>query len=136
MSANITAARRRCECRLLVSDALLEASAVISRRWRRSHQIAPSYRALRLRVSNGMVGQGPQVGIAIGKKAKHGTEQGATDAPRPMSMTQIEMRPATPNDYDFALTLYLESVKPLLVALNRWEEERVLSRFAQGFKLE
>jgi ribosomal protein S18 acetylase RimI-like enzyme len=39
-------------------------------------------------------------------------------------------------DYPFALTSYLESTKPLLIALSRWDEEKILSRFAQSFKLD
>src|SRR5687768_516797 len=45
-------------------------------------------------------------------------------------------RAARIEDYDFALALYLESTKPLLIALGRWDEERILSRFADGYKLE
>jgi len=36
-------------------------------------------------------------------------------------------------DYVFALASYLDSTKPLLVALDRWDEERILSRFADSF---
>ena len=36
-------------------------------------------------------------------------------------------------DYGFALASYLESTKPLLVALNQWDEEKILARFAQSF---
>jgi len=36
-------------------------------------------------------------------------------------------------DYDFALATYLASTKPLLIALGRWDEERVVSRFAGSF---
>jgi ribosomal protein S18 acetylase RimI-like enzyme len=53
-----------------------------------------------------------------------------------MLMPELTLRPARMGDYDFALALYLESVKPLLLALGRWDEERILSRFAEGFKLE
>jgi len=53
-----------------------------------------------------------------------------------MLMPELTLRPARIGDYDFALALYLESVKPLLQALGRWDEERILSRFADGFKLE
>ena len=51
-------------------------------------------------------------------------------------MPELTLRPARIGDYDFALALYLESVKPLLLAIGRWDEERILSRFADGFKLE
>jgi len=39
-------------------------------------------------------------------------------------------------DYDFALASYLESTKPLLLALGRWDEQKILARFAQSFKPE
>ena len=51
-------------------------------------------------------------------------------------MPELTLRAARIGDYDFALALYLESMKPLLMALGRWDEERILSRFADGFKLE
>jgi ribosomal protein S18 acetylase RimI-like enzyme len=37
-------------------------------------------------------------------------------------------------DYDFALALYLDSTRPLLIAQGRWDEEEILSRFAKSFK--
>lgn len=37
-------------------------------------------------------------------------------------------------DYPFALALYLESTAPLLIALGRWDEQKVLSRFSESFK--
>jgi len=48
----------------------------------------------------------------------------------------VSRRPARMEDYGFALALYLKSTKPLLVALGRWDEDRVFSRFSDGFKLE
>jgi ribosomal protein S18 acetylase RimI-like enzyme len=48
----------------------------------------------------------------------------------------LTLRPARDEDHGFALALYLESTKPLLIALRRWDEEQLLARFAQGFKLE
>jgi GNAT superfamily N-acetyltransferase len=39
-------------------------------------------------------------------------------------------------DYDFALASYLESTKPLLIALGRWDEGKILSRFAETFRPE
>lgn len=51
-------------------------------------------------------------------------------------MTKISLRPGQPDDYDFAIALYLESTKPLLVALGLWDENRVVDRFWDGFKPE
>jgi ribosomal protein S18 acetylase RimI-like enzyme len=47
---------------------------------------------------------------------------------------KITLRAARSADFDFALTLYLESTKPLLLDLGHWDEERVRTRFAQDFK--
>lgn len=49
---------------------------------------------------------------------------------------ETSLRPAADGDYDFAVGLYLESTKPLLVALGRWDEARVVRRFRRAFKLE
>jgi GNAT superfamily N-acetyltransferase len=38
------------------------------------------------------------------------------------------------DDYDFALSLYLDSTKRLLTALGQWDELRVVSRFREDFK--
>jgi GNAT superfamily N-acetyltransferase len=54
----------------------------------------------------------------------------------PISIPHLTFRAAGVDDYEFALALYLESVKPLLLALGRWDEERILLRFSQGFELE
>ena len=47
---------------------------------------------------------------------------------------KITLRQARPADFDFALALYLESTKPLLLTLGHWNEDRVRTRFAQDFK--
>jgi ribosomal protein S18 acetylase RimI-like enzyme len=51
-------------------------------------------------------------------------------------MPETSLRAARREDYGFALHLYLESTRPLLVALGRWDEERILGRFAEGWHLE
>ena len=56
----------------------------------------------------------------------------AERAPTP----ETSLRPARQDDYRFALDLYLESTRPLLVALGRWDEARILSRFAEGWHLD
>jgi ribosomal protein S18 acetylase RimI-like enzyme len=53
---------------------------------------------------------------------------------RPHAPPEITLRAARPADFDFALALYLESTKPLLLALGHWNEDRVRTRFAQDFK--
>lgn len=45
-------------------------------------------------------------------------------------------RPARLEDFGFARELYLECVKPLLIAIGRWDEEKIPARFAKGLKLE
>ena len=44
------------------------------------------------------------------------------------------MRAALLDDYSFALALYLRSAKPLLARLGRWDDARVVSRFARGYQ--
>ena len=55
---------------------------------------------------------------------------------QPTSKPRFSLRPGRPDDYDFAVALYLESTKPLLVALGLWDEKRVVDRFRDGFKPE
>jgi ribosomal protein S18 acetylase RimI-like enzyme len=55
---------------------------------------------------------------------------------KPSLINKFTLRAARREDYPFALELYLESTLPLLTALGRWDEEKVLSRFAEGFKLD
>ncbi len=47
--------------------------------------------------------------------------------------TEIRLRPAQPDDYAFALALYLEGTKVHLAKLGRWDEKRVTARFKRGF---
>ena len=54
----------------------------------------------------------------------------------PTPTPKFSLRPGQPDDYDFAIALYLESTKPLLVALGLWDENRVVDRFRDGFKPE
>jgi ribosomal protein S18 acetylase RimI-like enzyme len=54
----------------------------------------------------------------------------------PGAPPKFSCRPAFPDDYPFAIDLYLSGAKHLLIALGEWHEERVLARFKQGFKLE
>jgi ribosomal protein S18 acetylase RimI-like enzyme len=61
------------------------------------------------------------------------TTRAATDA---KGGAEVSFRPARAADYGFALGLYLESTKGLLIALGRWDEAQVVSRFARAFKVE
>jgi ribosomal protein S18 acetylase RimI-like enzyme len=49
---------------------------------------------------------------------------------------ETSLRAARQDDYGFALDLYLQSTRPLLLALGRWDEARILARFAEGWHLE
>ena len=49
---------------------------------------------------------------------------------------EVTRRPARKEDFDFALTLYLQSTKPLLIAIGRWDAETIPARFAKGLKIE
>jgi GNAT superfamily N-acetyltransferase len=51
----------------------------------------------------------------------------------PSGAPHPSLRQARPEDFAFALALYLESTKPLLIALGHWDEERVRARFAEDF---
>lgn len=46
---------------------------------------------------------------------------------------KLTFRAARPEDYEFAVGLYLESTKRLLAALGKWDEPRVRARFRQDF---
>ncbi len=48
----------------------------------------------------------------------------------------VSFRPSRAGDFDFALELYLESTKPLLIALDRWDESKIVSRFTESFRLD
>ena len=49
---------------------------------------------------------------------------------------EASLHPARDEDFEFAIALYLESTKPLLIALGRWDAERIRARFADDFKSE
>jgi ribosomal protein S18 acetylase RimI-like enzyme len=53
---------------------------------------------------------------------------------QPSLTSRVSLRPSRPDDYEFALRLYLDSTKRLLIELGRWDESRVVSRFKQGYK--
>ncbi len=46
------------------------------------------------------------------------------------------MRPATRGDLDFCKTLYVNSMKPLLNALNARDEEKIVQTFYRHFQIE
>jgi ribosomal protein S18 acetylase RimI-like enzyme len=48
-------------------------------------------------------------------------------------LPETSLRTARQDDYGFALDLYLESTRPLLLDLGRWDETRILDRFAEGW---
>jgi ribosomal protein S18 acetylase RimI-like enzyme len=48
--------------------------------------------------------------------------------------SRVSLRPSGPDDYKFALDLYLESTRRLLIELGRWDESRVVTRFKMGYK--
>jgi ribosomal protein S18 acetylase RimI-like enzyme len=52
----------------------------------------------------------------------------------PDAAPEISLRPARLDDFDFAFGLYLDSTRPLLLALGRWDEDRVRARFVDDFK--
>jgi ribosomal protein S18 acetylase RimI-like enzyme len=64
------------------------------------------------------------------------TQPIVTEGDGPKLLNKFSFRPARAEDYNFALALYLESTKPLLISLARWDEEQAFSRFADGFTLQ
>lgn len=46
---------------------------------------------------------------------------------------QVDLRPATKEDYAFAERLYVETMRPLLQRLDAWDEADVLGRFRESF---
>lgn len=63
-------------------------------------------------------------------------ESGTQGGKEPNTASEISLRPAQPDDHDFAAALYFESTKRLLTALGRWQERRVVARFQRAFKPE
>lgn len=64
---------------------------------------------------------------------------GTTVAPNGSTAPDTAMpasRPAGPRDRPFAEGLYLEVMKPLLVALGEWDEPTVIRRFREGYRRE
>jgi ribosomal protein S18 acetylase RimI-like enzyme len=45
------------------------------------------------------------------------------------------LRRARASDYDFVVRLYLETMQPLLMQLNAWDQTEVLSRFKRYFRV-
>jgi ribosomal protein S18 acetylase RimI-like enzyme len=61
---------------------------------------------------------------------------GAPILESPHTTRKTSLRPARQEDYDFAAKLYLDSTRPLLAALGRWDEGRVVKRFGAAFKID
>jgi ribosomal protein S18 acetylase RimI-like enzyme len=49
---------------------------------------------------------------------------------------EIALRPVRPDDYGFAVALYVEGSKDHLAKIGRWDEARVLAAFRRGYKRE
>ena len=61
---------------------------------------------------------------------------GAIMAERGRSEPKFTLRPATPDDYPFALGLYVDGSAGHLKKIGRWNERRVVSKFKRTFKAE
>jgi ribosomal protein S18 acetylase RimI-like enzyme len=46
----------------------------------------------------------------------------------------VSLRPATADDHDFVLALYLEGPRELLSARGKWDERRFIERFEKAFR--
>jgi ribosomal protein S18 acetylase RimI-like enzyme len=51
-------------------------------------------------------------------------------------MSQIGLRPARPDDYDFALRLYVETMKPYTASFFEWVDKEQGDRFAGLYRLD
>ncbi len=58
-----------------------------------------------------------------------------TTASKTASEPVYALRPAVPDDYPFALALYIEGSAKHLKKIGRWDEARILRRFARAFGL-
>lgn len=61
---------------------------------------------------------------------------GTRNPKEPNRASGVSLRPARPDDYDFAIALYVDSTRRLLTALGRWNRGRVIARFKRAFKAE
>ena len=50
------------------------------------------------------------------------------------SRSDLRLRPAEQSDYSFALALYLEGAKEHLSKIDRWDEDRIVALFREGYK--
>ena len=50
------------------------------------------------------------------------------------SRSDLRLRPAEQSDYSFALALYLEGAKEHLTKIGRWDEDRFVDLFRDGYK--
>jgi len=48
--------------------------------------------------------------------------------------SDFRLRPAEQSDYSFALALYLEGAKEHLTKIGRWDEDRFVALFREGYK--
>jgi GNAT superfamily N-acetyltransferase len=51
-------------------------------------------------------------------------------------MSQVGLRPARPEDYDFVLRLYVETMKPYAAAFFNWVDKEQEDRFAGLYRLD
>src|SRR5579859_3235481 len=70
------------------------------------------------------------------RRRSQDTLSGAPILESPHTTRKTSLRPARQEDYDFAAKLYLDSTRPLLTALGRWDEGRVVKRFGAAFKID
>ncbi len=57
-------------------------------------------------------------------------------APFGPDVMRVELRPATRDDYGFAERLYLDTMRPLLSALDAWDEPAMLEHFRRVSRVE
>jgi ribosomal protein S18 acetylase RimI-like enzyme len=58
----------------------------------------------------------------------------AATATNDQTRSDFRLRPAEQGDYSFALALYLEGAKEHLTKIGRWDEDRFVALFREGYK--
>ncbi len=64
---------------------------------------------------------------------KFAPERAAT-ATNDQTRSDFRLRPAEQSDYSFALALYLEGAKEHLTKIGRWDEDRFVALFREGYE--
>src|SRR5689334_1681751 len=136
MSANMTAASLRGGCRPGGVEGLPEfldpmGSPIAQFLDKEHYHTANEAPATRVSIAEcRALGRGLWVrGKAAERLDQKGRRSATSKVAQPGMTSTVSLRPSRPEDYNFALELYLESTRKLLIELGRWDESRVVARF-------